>query len=130
MKFARRFRGLRAEKGWTQREVANLLGVSPTTVASWEQEKNNPGLDTLVEIAHLFDVSVDYLLGLTDSKVPAEQYYYSVRELKQRGFIGAEGLDDADYIKFSKKMKAENITPKMLEEIVPLLLELKKRLQN
>lgn len=128
--FANRFKGLRAEKGYTQKDVADLLGISPTAVASWEQERNNPNLDTLVQIAKLFDVSVDYLLGLTDIRQPAEKYFYSGGELKQRGFIGAEELDDADYIKFSKKMKAENITPKMLEEIVPLLVELKKRLQN
>ena len=130
MEFARRFRGLRAEKGWTQREMANLLGVSPTTVASWEQEKNNPGLDTLVEIAHLFDVSVDYLLGLTDSKVPAEQYYYSVRELKHRGFMVAEALEDTDLIKFTRKMKAKNITPEILEKVIPLILELKDHLRD
>lgn len=67
---------------------------------------------------------------MTDIRQPAEKYFYSGGELKRRGFIGAEELDDADYIKFSKKMKAENITPRMLEEIVPLILELKKRLQN
>jgi len=54
---ANRFKGLRAEKGYTQKDVADLLGISPTAVASWEQERNNPNLDTLVRIAKLFDVS-------------------------------------------------------------------------
>jgi hypothetical protein len=39
--FANRFKGLRAEKGYTQKDVADLLGISPTAVASWEQERNN-----------------------------------------------------------------------------------------
>ena len=57
MVLANRFKGLRAEKGYTQKDVADLLGISPTAVASWEQERNNPNLDTLVRIAKLFDVS-------------------------------------------------------------------------
>lgn len=130
MVFASRFRGLRAEKGLTQREVAQRLDVSPTTVASWEQEKNNPGLDTLVDIAHLFDVSVDYLLGLTDNKRPAEKYYYSGAELKYRGGNVAEALEDTDFIKFTEKMRAENITPELLENIIPIILDIKKRLPD
>lgn len=130
MIFAKRFRGLRAENDLTQAEVAKILGVSPTTVATWEQGRSKPGLDKTVAIANLFNVSVDYLLGLTDNKRPAEKYYYSGAELENRGLKAAEVLGNTDFIKFTQKMRAENITPELLERIMPIILEIKKNLPN
>lgn len=57
---------MRKDHGDTQAGLAERLGVSLPTVRAWEQEKSSPSHETLVAICRLYDVSSDYLLGLTD----------------------------------------------------------------
>lgn len=57
---------MRKDHGDTQAALAERLGVSLPTVRAWEQEKSSPSHETLVAICRLYDVSSDYLLGLTD----------------------------------------------------------------
>lgn len=57
---------MRKDHGDTQAVLAERLGVSLPTVRAWEQEKSSPGHEMLVAICQLYDVSSDYLLGLTD----------------------------------------------------------------
>ena len=49
-----------------QSDLAEKLNVSVQTIKSWEGEKSSPGHDFLVQICRLYNVSADYLLGLTD----------------------------------------------------------------
>jgi SOS-response transcriptional repressor LexA len=51
----------------TQRDVANRLGVSFSAVNLWEQGRNFPTPNLLVELSKWFSVSVDWLLGLDES---------------------------------------------------------------
>ena len=66
--FASVLKKLRKEKGWTQRSLAKRLGVSTSAVANWEQGDRVPKADTLTEIASIFGVSVDEILGVADQK--------------------------------------------------------------
>lgn len=52
-------RELRRQKGWTQRELAERLGVSPGAVANWEVGTRTPSLETALRLAALFDVAVE-----------------------------------------------------------------------
>lgn len=52
--------------GDTQEKLAHKLHVTKSTIQSWEQGKSDPSHDILVAICRLYDVSADYLLGLTD----------------------------------------------------------------
>jgi len=70
-KFAERLKELRERRGLSQYKLAELLGVSPSTVAAWEVGRNEPSYDMLRKIADVFEVSVDYLLGKTDEPIPA-----------------------------------------------------------
>lgn len=56
---------IREEHGDTQVSLAQKLYVSHFTVSSWEQEKSSPSHEMLVKICKLYEVSSDYLLGLT-----------------------------------------------------------------
>ena len=56
---------VRKDHGHTQQDLADLLHISISTVRSWENEKSSPSHDTLVSICKLYQVSADYLLGLT-----------------------------------------------------------------
>ena len=71
-----RIAALRRAAGWSQGELAQQLGVSPSAVGMYEQGRREPSADTLVALARLFGVSLDYLLtgapNPTDRKI-AEQ---------------------------------------------------------
>ena len=64
---------LRLEKGLTQEEVALHLGVSFQSVSKWERGDGYPDIELLPAIAHYFGISVDELLGVSDS-VKKEKY--------------------------------------------------------
>lgn len=61
-----RLQELRKDKGISQVEFAKILGVSHYTVSSYECNRSDPDDNAKVLIAKLFDVSVDYLIGLID----------------------------------------------------------------
>lgn len=65
-KFAVRLKELRTEKSFSQCHLAILLNVDQRTISNWEKAVREPDFDVLIKIALLFDVSTDYLLGLTD----------------------------------------------------------------
>lgn len=64
--FGNRLKELREIKGISQRDLAKMIQLSPSTVAMYELEQRNPDKDTLVKLADLFNCSTDYLLGRTD----------------------------------------------------------------
>ncbi len=65
-KFSERVRELRAESNLTQEQMAKALGYKRSSVSEWEIRGKEPDYDTLLAIAKLFRVSVDYLLGAED----------------------------------------------------------------
>ena len=70
MNFGKRLRQLRKEKGLTQAELAKLLSIGESTVSFYESGKRQPDYETLIRLAEVFYVSVDYLLGRTEHKAP------------------------------------------------------------
>lgn len=64
--FADRLKELRKEKGMTQIQLAQELGVSKGTVAMWELEKRQPNFDMVNRLSVIFDRRIDYILGYSD----------------------------------------------------------------
>lgn len=62
----KRIKELRAEIKITQKELAKLVGKSATAVASWEQGLSEPCVADLRLLCSIFEVSADYLLGISD----------------------------------------------------------------
>lgn len=62
----KRLRELRIASGLTQKQLADSLGINSVTYLHYEKEQREPPLALLADIAKFFEVSVDYLLGLTD----------------------------------------------------------------
>lgn len=63
---AKNLRRLRRERGMTQEEVADRLGVSFQSVSKWERGESEPSLSMLPELACLFDVSTDEIYGMAE----------------------------------------------------------------
>lgn len=59
-----RIKELRQARGWTQADLARRLGVTRNGVNSWEQGLSMPSPASLVDLARMFSVSTDYLLGV------------------------------------------------------------------
>lgn len=59
---------LRKANKYTQKDLAKLLGVRPTTVASWEQGRNKPLMDKVTKLSTLFNVSPTQLIGKGNNK--------------------------------------------------------------
>lgn len=73
---------LRKDQGLTQDDLAIRLNVARSTVASWEININEPGAETIVQLADLFNVSCDYLLCRT----------------KERSNLNLESKDSKEFI--------------------------------
>lgn len=63
MDFAIRLKELREQKGVTQAELAQALGVGTSTIGMWESTKRTPSAKTLNKLLKYFNCSIDYLLG-------------------------------------------------------------------
>ena len=70
MKFNVRLKHLRQKNKLTQSELAEILGLKSTAISNYESERNEPSFDKLIALSKYFDVSCDYLLGVTDSYLP------------------------------------------------------------
>lgn len=57
---------LRMNKGMSQVQLAEKLNVTKQSVSNWENEYIMPSVDMLIKIANFFNVSTDYLLGLSE----------------------------------------------------------------
>ena len=66
---ADRIRQAREQNQMTQAELAKFLGITRASVNAWEQGISAPSTPYLVELAKLFKVSTDYLLGIKNSSV-------------------------------------------------------------
>lgn len=62
--FGLRLKELRNKKNISQTEAANRLGVSKNTVYCYENNLKMPSVNRLVDIAVLYDSSIDYIMGL------------------------------------------------------------------
>lgn len=63
---AARIKELRLEKGLSQAQLGAKIGVSQKAVDYWEREVNEPKAGYIIKLAQYFEVSADYLLGITD----------------------------------------------------------------
>lgn len=94
--FSERLRDLRNERGISQKELANILFVSQQTVAKWETDRSTPNPEMISKIAQYFNVSSDYLIGMSDTKsitanIPTDD------DIKFALFGGEKGISDEAY---------------------------------
>ena len=68
MKLKERMKELRTERNLSQKKIAAELGIGITTYCRYELGEREPGASLLNQMADYYDVSVDYLLGRSDTR--------------------------------------------------------------
>lgn len=66
----KRIRDLREDNDLKQRELAEILGCSQRVYSNYERGDLDIPTEVLIKLARHYGVSVDYILGLTDNKMP------------------------------------------------------------
>ena len=62
-----RFKEIRLQAGLSITELAKIMGVSQAAASNWDLDKKVPATETLCKLADFYNVSIDYLLGRSDS---------------------------------------------------------------
>lgn len=73
--FFMKIRDLRIDKGKTQKEIADMLICNRQVYARYENGIREIPVSMLIKLAKYYDVSVDYILGLTDDPCPNKRKY-------------------------------------------------------
>lgn len=76
-----RIKQQREIKELNQKQLADMLGVSPSTIGMYEQNRRSPDKDMLLKLAEIFNVSVDYLLGTTKIKTPSPESGHKYKDV-------------------------------------------------
>ena len=105
-------RRLRKEHHYTQKDLAELIDVKPTTVASWEQGRNKPLMDKVTKLAHLFDVSLTEIAGnnylsSTNSSTTVADLSSPILALDGHKITGEEAEDIKRYAAFLLQQRKE-----------------------
>ncbi len=84
----------RREKGLTQKQLAEILGVSDKTISHWERDESSPDISLILEISRVFGISADELLkreensqlspSFTDEVIPPEGVNNMKEEPKEK----------------------------------------------
>ena len=132
MKFNERLKQLRQQEGLTQRELAKSIEVGRTTISEYESGKIVPKQEGLLKLANYFNVSVDYLTGVSDNPATRQHNEHELDKL----------LNTLDYIlmnEYDSPVRYEGVIlntyeklmiSQFLEQVrdnVELMLDLRKK---
>ena len=65
-----RIKDLREDKDLTQKQIAEYLNIAERTYSGYENGTRNIPVQIVVELAHYYNTSTDYLLNITNEKIP------------------------------------------------------------
>ncbi|MGD8400670.1 MAG: helix-turn-helix transcriptional regulator [Bacillota bacterium] len=76
-----RIKALRIEKGLSQDELAKYMTIkNRSTLAGWELGRVAPNHEMIIKLADFFDVTTDYLLGVTDDRHHTEEFRTTMKD--------------------------------------------------
>lgn len=124
-------RSLRATNGMTQKELADKLSISPSTIGMYEQGRREPDLDTISKITNVFNVTVGYLVGteksggidFSDFQVDNSEFAFDFK-MRVRDLLAEQKLSEDDFMKmtgFSKDEKDSYLYGNKLPTIEDLI---------
>lgn len=94
---ANRLKWLREKNRLAQKEVASNIGVTLSGYQQFEYGKSNPKLETLVKIAQYFEITTDFLLGVTDSIGDLDKLKEEIVEIGMRKEMIRRELEVVNY---------------------------------
>jgi len=124
MSFSNRLKFLRKENDLYQKELAEKIGVSRTTITQYENGAREPNYETLKKLANFFEVSIDYLLGNTNqrrSAVKREAAFFEDKKL-------LEAYENLKHRKDLQMMFKEtmDLNPSTVKQIIEIIRTFKK----
>lgn len=93
MYLAQNLKFLREQKGLNQRELSDVLGLSSSTVAMWEQRHRTPDIETIIKLARYFEVTLDEFM-LVELRPPIPLYATNLRYLRTKHSMTQENMAD------------------------------------
>ena len=112
MNIGERILKLRKEKGLSQEEVANIIGVSRQTISKWETGESNPDFDKIVPLCDLYNISTDELIR-GESNFNIEKNIE--KENKENSELKEENIEES---------KKEIISYKPIKRFEPLVVSI------
>lgn len=79
-----RISDLRLDKSWKQKDMAKKTNVSESTYSKWERGSNDIPLSKANELANIFEVSLDYMLGISSKNIETERKEINLKLLPER----------------------------------------------
>lgn len=98
--FGNRLRAVRQERGFTQKQLANLLGVTEQAVSKYERGNSYPDIVMLSGISEILDCSLDYLFQFE----PSRRNLLKQDSIERKAEIRQKLLPDIISVKFSEKL--------------------------
>ena len=127
MSFGERLTQLRKENGYSTRsEFAEKIGIPSTTLRNYETDVREPGHTFLKQISEFFNVSVDYLLCLTDDKEVLNSFrlktseYECIKKYRKLDEYGKDLVDTVlskEYDRCVKKQKTIYMPKKYIDKL-------------
>jgi len=119
MKLGDRLRLLRKKKGLTQTEFAERMGMPNQNVSNYERDFRQPDYETLKKFADYFEVSTDYLLGITENpegaKIKDSPSSRDEKDIAKRLEEFKKDLTSSDGLNFSGEPMSEDAKESLIE---------------
>jgi len=87
-------RRLREDKGLSQEEVANRLGLSQKTISSWEKDRTNPKLSQLKQLCDIYECSLESVTGVRNHDLNDISLVDIIVKLDQLSTVELETIRD------------------------------------
>lgn len=110
----------REAKRYSQVQLANLIGKSPSMISNYESSMKAPSIETLIELAKVLDVSLDYLTGI-DSR----------RSVVVEGLSSRQMQTIIDLVtEFREKKKYPGLTQRQHDILNSIMIEFNTSVRN
>ena len=123
--FADRLKKLRNEKGINVREMAEILGVSRTSVSRYENDDTDPNSKIIEKAADYFGVSINYILGRSELRKDPNEKIRKALEDDPELLSFWEEMNKRDDIKLMFK-QTRDMSPEAVKSIVNFMANVEK----